>query len=324
MDNLGENVDNSRNHKAMKAFREAEVLNYGGDTLVSLLKHYKAFDLAPDLMSFLVSPEHVQHGYVHRTIPEHAVACCPLCGGVGKPRWAFNMATNKFFRHDFNPIRLWMHCESCSHVYASAVPQQFDSILVGNISNEYKKLDTAVLPTIGLVMHDVLKFCPVKLSRAMNFLDVGVGAGESYVVAQEFGLNVSGVEVNSFYVDCAVGAFGGDIACSTFADYEAESVFDVIWMGDVLEHMVDPVAAIRKAHSLLSDKGLLWISTPNFESAMSLVKGVDDPMKRVCEHLNYFSFKSLEKVLGENGFYIMDYKISLRFAGSMEVTCMKR
>ena len=61
----------------------------------------------------------------------------------------------------------------------------------------------------------------------------------------------------------------------------------MVIMGDVLEHVSDPVRAVEKAHELLEDDGALWISTPNFESAFSLVADHDDPMRRQQYHLNY-------------------------------------
>lgn len=41
--------------------------------------------------------------------------------------------------------------------------------------------------------------------------------------------------------------------------------FDLIWMGHVLEHMENPLAALNKAYDLLDPKGVLFISTPDID-----------------------------------------------------------
>jgi 2-polyprenyl-3-methyl-5-hydroxy-6-metoxy-1,4-benzoquinol methylase len=44
-----------------------------------------------------------------------------------------------------------------------------------------------------------------------------------------------------------------------------ERKFDLIWMGHVLEHMRDPIAALKKAYDLLEGKGVLFIATPDID-----------------------------------------------------------
>jgi 2-polyprenyl-3-methyl-5-hydroxy-6-metoxy-1,4-benzoquinol methylase len=44
-----------------------------------------------------------------------------------------------------------------------------------------------------------------------------------------------------------------------------ERKFDLLWMGHVLEHMPDPLAALRRAYDLLEDKGVLFLSTPDID-----------------------------------------------------------
>ena len=71
-------------------------------------------------------------------------------------------------------------------------------------------------------------------------------------------------------------------------------------MGDVLEHVIDPIQALAKAESLLKDDGALLISMPKFESAFSIVTGHNDAMRRQQYHLNYFSRESIYKILYQN------------------------
>jgi 2-polyprenyl-3-methyl-5-hydroxy-6-metoxy-1,4-benzoquinol methylase len=57
---------------------------------------------------------------------------------------------------------------------------------------------------------------------------------------------------------------GEQVAFATGVE-KIERKFDLIWMGHVLEHMVDPLQALRKAYDLLEDKGVMFISTPDVD-----------------------------------------------------------
>jgi 2-polyprenyl-3-methyl-5-hydroxy-6-metoxy-1,4-benzoquinol methylase len=106
-------------------------------------------------------------------------------------------------------------------------------------------------------------------------------------------------------------------------DFETDDLFDIIILGDVLEHIPNPSKMLEKAYNLLDKEGVIWISTPNFESAFSYIMKDKDPMWRVCEHLNYFSYISLKKTLEKTGFKTVDYKISQHYNGCMEITAIK-
>ena len=106
-------------------------------------------------------------------------------------------------------------------------------------------------------------------------------------------------------------------------EIEKNNLFDIIILGDVLEHVSNPIKMLKKVYSLLNNQGIVWISTPNFESAYSYILRDKDPMWRVCEHLNYFSYRSLKKILEKIGFDIVDYKFSQHYNGCMEVSAIK-
>lgn len=90
---------------------------------------------------------------------------------------------------------------------------------------------------------------------------------------------------------------------------------------NLLPYYGDILARLR---ALLRPGGVVWISTPNFDSAFSRLIGDRDPMKRVCEHLNYFSERSLAATMAAHGLVSVDYRISAHYNGSMEVIGARR
>jgi len=80
--------------------------------------------------------------------------------------------------------------------------------------------------------------------------------------------------------------------------------FDLIWMGHVLEHFENPLAAIQKAHGLLETKGVLFISTPDVEFIYkNTVAGWPHFKKR--EHYIMWSERALVRELERAGFDII-------------------
>jgi len=157
----------------------------------------------------------------------------------------------------------------------------------------------------------------------MSLFEVGVGASECLLAAREMGFDVYGIDVIERHVEDAKNKYGLNAETADFNEFESDRKWDVIIMGDVLEHVSDPDRALAKAESMLCDDGALWISTPSFESAYTEAVGHADVMRRQQFHLNYFSRESLYMLLGRNGLVPVDYQISGHFNGSMEVVAIK-
>jgi SAM-dependent methyltransferase len=83
--------------------------------------------------------------------------------------------------------------------------------------------------------------------------------------------------------------------------------FDVILLGDVIEHLRDPIAAMRDLLSLLADDGRIIVSVPNvshIDIRLMLLEGTwayqhNGLLDRT--HLRWFTRESLRSLLGELG-----------------------
>ena len=109
-----------------------------------------------------------------------------------------------------------------------------------------------------------------------------------------------------------------------FLRYTPNKTYSIIIMGDVLEHVTDPEQALRNAYALLEDQGVLWLSTPNFESSFSRMLKFNDPMWLEPYHITYFSRRGLEQLLAKCGFAVAEYSVSRRYNGSMELILQKQ
>lgn len=109
---------------------------------------------------------------------------------------------------------------------------------------------------------ELLDQCLPAIGRA-RILDVGCGDGLLFDRLAQYG-QVDGVEVNGALVS-PTNRWRERIHIGPFdAEYRPDYRYDVILMLDVLEHLPDPLAALRHAATLLEDHGLLVIHVPAF------------------------------------------------------------
>lgn len=96
-----------------------------------------------------------------------------------------------------------------------------------------------------------------------NFLEIGCAGGAFLNAAREAGYHVQGVEYSPEAASFARERFGLDVKTGdiTSAHY-SDGSFDVVFMGDVLEHLSDPVTTVQEIRRVLSATGILVVECP--------------------------------------------------------------
>jgi 2-polyprenyl-3-methyl-5-hydroxy-6-metoxy-1,4-benzoquinol methylase len=295
----------------------AKISNTLSDPETAYNLYCKAFELMPDLCSKTLPENHSSHKYVFGGMKEETErTTCFLCGGEAAPKWCYLLSEAGGFNKIFNPVRMWMHCAGCNHMFARNFPEK---LFIYN--NSPRKANPQFFPYYSEILSRITSN---GYANGMSLFEVGIGACECLLAAKEMGYDAFGIDVIERHVEDAKNIYGLNAEAADFNEFESAQRWDIIIMGDVIEHVSDPVTALKKAEALLADDGALWVSTPNFESAYSIAVGHDDPMKKQQYHLNYFSRDSFYKVLDECGFAPVDYRISAHYNGSMEVIAVKK
>ena len=246
---------------------------------------------------------------------------CPICGG--KDSDAFYCANQAMLNNNkFSPAKLWMKCKSCGNLYAYNFPMQKNGEINGHYTR--RNSDGLLEPRHLLNIYSNIFNHVRDINNGRKYLEVGIGCGEMLAVALEMGYDVSAVEICKEDCENISGALGVDIKWCDFLKYETSDKYDVIIMGDVLEHVGKPIDALKKAYELLNNGGVLWLSTPNYESAFSRMRKFADPMWNQANHTTYFSYDGLKPFLDELGFEVKRYDVSNRYNGSMELYLQKK
>ena len=143
-----------------------------------------------------------------------------------------------------------------------------------------------------------------------TLLDVGGGSGN---FARAFMVDRGGratlVESNPRAAALA-RAQGVDVLEGSFHSLPVTDLYDAVALLDVLEHLADPLAALRKAHRVLRPDGVLLLSVPNvghWSVVWDLLEGRFDyqPAGILCNtHLRFFTRHGLETLLADAGFRV--------------------
>jgi SAM-dependent methyltransferase len=137
----------------------------------------------------------------------------------------------------------------------------------------------------------------VDAREGIRALDVGCGAGRVGDALQRFrGFQVTGIEPNP---KAAIQARerGLRVHTGTLESFEADEPFDVVLMLHVLEHLPDPLAAVRRAGELLAPSGQLVLALPNVASLERLLLGRHWDAWDVPRHVHHFGPRSLTRLL---------------------------
>lgn len=142
-------------------------------------------------------------------------------------------------------------------------------------------------------------------------------------VAQEFGYHVDAVEICKEDCERVSSALDIDIKWCDIVKYETDKKYDVIVMGDVLEHVIAPTKVLEKVCAMLNDDGVLWISTPNYNCGYARMQKFTHCMWHELNHYTYMSYETLNNLLNQLGMKVVHYDMSTRYIGSMEVFVKK-
>ena len=143
-------------------------------------------------------------------------------------------------------------------------------------------------------------------------LDVGTSDGEFLYYAKMAGFIPFGVEPNKTTAEIA-NKNGLHVFCGFLSDCNFEkNSFDVLRLGDVLEHSNNPKKLLYECRTFLKVGGLLIISIPNMDSLWAkstyyLKKYARLPWSVLTppHHLLYFSKNNLDLFLKKEGFELV-------------------
>lgn len=141
--------------------------------------------------------------------------------------------------------------------------------------------------------------------KGEKVLDIGCGDGAFLKRAAQIGWEAWGVEPDA---KAAAGLSGFKVLLGSLPNIPLpDASFDYITLSHVIEHLHDPVAALKEIHRLLKPGGKVWIATPNIESFGHRLFGATWIGIQSPTHLVLFNRQAMRLAFASSGFQ------SLRF-----------
>jgi 2-polyprenyl-3-methyl-5-hydroxy-6-metoxy-1,4-benzoquinol methylase len=188
-------------------------------------------------------------------------------------------------------------CGSCGFVFSQKKPTK-------EVIEKYYEnygLDDFISPITIKRYHEILDEFE-SFRKTNRILDVGCGTGYFLNEAKKRGWDVYGTEISQKSVDiCSSKGITMKTGFLNAADYEPNS-FDVILSIEVIEHINNPQDEITNFYKILRKGGLVYVTTPNFNSLLRLKLKAAYNVITYPEHLSYYTPNSIKKLFKLNGF----------------------
>ena len=155
-------------------------------------------------------------------------------------------------------------------------------------------------------------------SDTKKVLDVGCWTGEVGRILTERGCAVTGIEIDAEAARLAEKVLDrvvvADLDAQPLTELVEPGTFDVVIFADVLEHLLDPRAALEQARELLAPGGRVVISIPNVTHGsvrLALLQGrwrTTDTGLLDHTHIKFYSREGLVGLFTDAGYAIEDLR----------------
>lgn len=136
-------------------------------------------------------------------------------------------------------------------------------------------------------------------------IDLGCWVGFLLAEARERGWEATGIEPSEFGSTYARDRLGLNVISDDLFSAELPgATFDVVTLGDVIEHLIAPGEALDRIRELLVPGGVLWMALPDAGSHVARAMG-----RRwwsvLPTHVQYFTRHSMATLLARHGFELL-------------------
>lgn len=145
-----------------------------------------------------------------------------------------------------------------------------------------------------------------------TLLEIGVGTGSLLTAARARGYTPSGCDLSPVICSKVERSTGISVHCGSIESFPNGSMFDVVVMNHVLEHVSEPVVLLKAVRKHLRPGGMIHLAVPNVGSWEAQLSGWNsyEPY-----HLLYFTPLTLRSAVEAAGFQIQRLATHESFSG---------
>ena len=196
-----------------------------------------------------------------------------------------------------------VRCSSCGHMQLEPMPadEVLESAYADAASEDYVAEAPGQRETARRILERVERHRPPGA-----LLDLGCWVGFLLAEARDRGWQTTGVEPSAFASEYAREQHALDVRTDDLFTAELPSdAFDAVVLGDVIEHLPRPGAALERIATLLRPDGVLAMMLPDAGSRLARAMG-----KRwwsvIPTHVQYFTRASMRTLLTRHGWSVLE------------------
>lgn len=196
-----------------------------------------------------------------------------------------------------------VRCRDCGHMQLDRFPseKQLGEAYADAASDDYVEEEAGQRATAVAILERI----EARVERGA-ILDLGCWVGFLLAEAKARGWSATGVEPSEFAFTYAREQLGLDVRQGELLGTELPSAsYDAAMLGDVIEHLVEPGAALDHIHGLLRPGGVLALALPDSGSRLARAMGARW-WAVVPTHVQYFTRSSLTRLLREHDFEVLE------------------
>jgi len=230
---------------------------------------------------------------IFNTYNEKKLACCPVCGS-STCRIIYTL--DALCIGDLRADKVIAKCTACGTAYLYNADHSFQDGLYAYYEKFKGMSIEEIVPPLTLSSYQKVLRRLAMYANVHTILDVGCGKGEFVWAATKSGFKTQGLELSSQAVSVARSLGLPVKQQSIYSNELVLGSWNAITMFEVIEHVDKPISMLRRSTDLLTQGGLLYLTTPNYNSLDRLFLGsywdVFHP-----EHITYFSTYGLVDLL---------------------------
>jgi SAM-dependent methyltransferase len=194
-----------------------------------------------------------------------------------------------------------VRCAECGHMQLDRFPsdEELDAAYADAASDAYVEEEAGQRYSFASVLERIERYAPERGS----LLDVGCWVGFLLAEADRRGWSECvGIEPSTFASEYARDRLGLDVRTEELFTADLEpGHFDVVVLGDVLEHLTQANAALERIAELLRPGGLLALELPDAGSRVARMLG-PRWWSVIPTHIHYFTRSSAATMLRRHGY----------------------
>lgn len=226
------------------------------------------------------------------------IFCC-VCGNIDPEK--FHLVYQK-------PRFAVTECQTCSHQFIPAYYRQ--RIDYGQYKNDQVYQAVKEGNNWVKIQRHKLRFQFIrKFIRKGRLFDLGAGWGHFMLAGKELGYDVYGIEIAEQPYRYCVNELKLPVDHIDFYDMDKTARFDLVTMWDVLEHIDHADRFLSRCNEVTKPGGYLFLQVPQIDS--SIARREKDNWKMMgLDHVNYFSKKTITRILENAGYEVLEIKSS--------------